>query len=98
MFEPHLHLCNRAVFRDTATESGNLGHNRDIRQNSRTVPAIPGRLAATDFTGTKELKCENHTIAQAFFRCQAFEFCIMQAIEGINFCGLAQSHENVYKL
>ena len=42
---PHLHLCNRAGFRDNATESGKLGHNRDIGPKSGTVPAKPGHLA-----------------------------------------------------
>lgn len=48
-----------------------------------------------DFTGTKELKCKNHTIAQGLLsRCHVFELCIMQAIEGTNFCGLDQAHKN----
>ena len=48
MLEPHPHLCNWAVFRDTATKSGNPGHNRDIGPNSGTVPDILGELATMD--------------------------------------------------
>ena len=42
---PHLHLYNRAGFRDNAAKSGKPGHNRDIGPNSGTVPAKPGHLA-----------------------------------------------------
>ena len=42
---PHLHLCNRAGFRDNAAKSGKPGHNRDIGPKSGTVPAKPGHLA-----------------------------------------------------
>ena len=42
---PHLHLCNRAGFRDNVAKSGKPGHNRDIGPNSGTVPAKPGHLA-----------------------------------------------------
>ena len=45
MLVPHLHLCNRAGFRDNAVKSGKLGHNRDIGLNSGTVPGKPGHLA-----------------------------------------------------
>ena len=37
MLEPHPHLCNRAVFQNITTKSGNPGHNRDIGPNFRTV-------------------------------------------------------------
>ena len=47
---PHLHLCNRAGFRDNAAKSGKLGHNRDIGPNSGTVPAKPGHLATVMLT------------------------------------------------
>ena len=42
---PHLHLCNRAGFRDNAAKSGKPGHNRDIGPKTGTVPAKPGHLA-----------------------------------------------------
>ena len=45
MLVPHLHLYNRAGFRDNAAKSGKPGHNRDIGPNSGTVPAKPGHLA-----------------------------------------------------
>ena len=44
MLVPHLHLYNRAGFRDNAAKSGKPGHNRDIGPNSGTVPAKPGHL------------------------------------------------------
>ena len=53
MLVPHLHLCNRAVFRDNAANSGKPGHNRDIGPNSGTVPAKPGHLA-TMYIGPRE--------------------------------------------
>ena len=42
---PHLHLCNRAGFRDNAAKSRKPGHNRDIGPKTGTVPAKPGHLA-----------------------------------------------------
>ena len=42
---PHLHLCNRAGFRDNAAKSGKPGHNRDIGPKTGTIPAKPGHLA-----------------------------------------------------
>ena len=42
---PHLHLCNRAGFRDNAAKSGKPGHNWDIGPKTGTVPAKPGHLA-----------------------------------------------------
>ena len=42
---PHLHLCNRAGFRDNAAKLGKPGHNRDIGPKTGTVPAKPGHLA-----------------------------------------------------
>ena len=36
---PHLHLCNRAGFRDNAAKLGKPGHNRDIGPKTGTVPA-----------------------------------------------------------
>ena len=42
---PHLHLYNRAGFRDNAAKSGKAGHNRDIGPNFGTVPAKSGHLA-----------------------------------------------------
>ena len=41
MLVPHLHLYNRARFRDNAAKSG----KPDIGPNSGTVPAKPGHLA-----------------------------------------------------
>ena len=49
---PHLHLCNRAGFRDNAAKSGKPGHNRDIGPKSGTVPAKPGHLATMVSEGT----------------------------------------------
>ena len=34
---PHLHLCNRAGFRDNAAKSGKPGHNRDIGPKTGTL-------------------------------------------------------------
>ena len=45
MLVPHLHLCNRAGFRDNAAKSGKPGHNRDIGPKTGTVPAKLGHLA-----------------------------------------------------
>ena len=49
----HLHLCNRAGFRDNAAKSGKPGHNRDIGPKTGTVPAKPGHLAAMTTPGCK---------------------------------------------
>ena len=34
---PHLHLCNRAGFRDNAAKSGKPGHNRDCPGQTGTL-------------------------------------------------------------
>ena len=52
MFVPHLHLCNRAGFRDNSAKSGKPGHNRDVGPNSGTqgvVTTIPTILTPTSY-------------------------------------------------
>ena len=52
---PHLHLCNRAGFRDNAAKLGKPGHNRDIGPKTGTVPAKPGHLATMHIMRVLEL-------------------------------------------
>ena len=73
---PHLHLCNRAGFRDNAAKSGKPGHNRDIGPKSRTVPAKPGHLATMKLRlATYDFQCGD-TVVRPFSPDPFSHFCV----------------------